>query len=246
MAFSAAPRRAGRRDLSLTGAELDRASRIHPGFRPDGWTLDQTARTLLVLTIPATDPAEYRRALDGLFDDADLGELVALYQSLPLLPHPEAFVERAAEGIRSNMKAVFEAVALRNPYPADRLSEDAFNQLVLKCLFVESPLHLVVDVDRRVNSALARMLVDYAHERWAAGRPVSAELWRCVGPVADGTLLDDLRHVLVRGTQPERLAVALSCTSNSLTSALRSEFPDVFSKVDQDPPSWRGLATTPQ
>jgi hypothetical protein len=184
--------------------------------------------------------------LDGLFDDADLGELVALYQSLPLLPHPEAFVERAAEGIRSNMKAVFEAVALRNPYPADRLSEDAFNQLVLKCLFVESPLHLVVDVDRRVNSALARMLVDYAHERWAAGRPVSAELWRCVGPVADGTLLDDLRHVLVRGTQPERLAVALSCTSNSLTSALRSEFPDVFSKVDQDPPSWRGLATTPQ
>jgi hypothetical protein len=138
---------------------------------------------------------------------------------------------------------VFEAVALRNPYPADHLPEEEFNQLVLKCLFVESPLFLVHEVDRRVNPALARMLVDYAHERWSAGRPVSAELWRCVGPVADGALLDDLRRVLERGTDRARLAAARSCASNSQASALRSEFPEVFSRVDRDPPSWRDLAT---
>ena len=40
------------------------------------------------------------------------------------------------------------------------------------------------------------MLRDYAHERWAAGRPVAPELWRCVGPFAEGAALDDLARVL--------------------------------------------------
>ena len=60
-----------------------------------------------------------------------LGELVAIYQALPLLPFPEQYRARAAEGIRSNMNAVFEAMALRNPYPSDYLDEGAWNQLVL-------------------------------------------------------------------------------------------------------------------
>ena len=54
------------------------------------------------------------------------------------------------------------------------------------------------------------MLGDYAHERWAAGRPVSPELWRCVGPFASGALLDDLARVLDSGTPPERAAALAS------------------------------------
>ena len=65
--------------------------------------------------------------------------------------------------------------------------------MVLKALFVETTLAPIVGLDERANPELARILRDYAHERWAAGRPVSPELWRCVGPFAtDAAALDDL------------------------------------------------------
>jgi hypothetical protein len=58
------------------------------------------------------------------------------------------------------------------------------------------------------------MLCDYAHERWAARRAVSPELWRCVGPYATGAVLDDFRRLLAQGTDDERrAAVAALCES---------------------------------
>jgi hypothetical protein len=108
------------------------------------------------------------------------------------------------------MKAVFEAVAHRNPYPKEQLSEPAWNQMVLKALFVGSVLHPIQGLDERANPALMRMLCDYAHERWAAARPVSPELWRCVGRYADSAAIADLQRVLEAGTAPERQAAALA------------------------------------
>ncbi len=73
-------------------------------------------------------------------------------------------------------------MAHRNPYPSERFAENRWNHMVLKAIFVGSPLHPIQGLDARANPPLARMLCDYAHERWAAGRPVSPELLRCVGP----------------------------------------------------------------
>jgi len=64
--------------------------------------------------------------------------------------------------------------------------------MVLKALFVDSKLDPIIGLDQRSNPELARILCDYAHERWAASRPVTPELWRCVGPHATGEMLDDL------------------------------------------------------
>jgi hypothetical protein len=188
------------------------------------------------------DPVPFVRTLDRIFGDGDLGELVALYQALPLLPEPEAHRSRAAEGVRSNMQAVFEAVALRNPYPAEQLDEGAFNQLVLKCLFLGSPLHLVHGVDRRANGSLARMLCDYAHERWSAARPVSPELWRLVGRVASESELADLAKVLETGTERERLAVALACRDNPNAAELLSPHAGLVRRVTEEQLSWEKLA----
>lgn len=67
--------------------------------------------------------------------------------------------------------------------------------MVLKALFIDTTLHPIVGPDERANSKLATLLCDYAHERWAAGRAVTPELWRCVGPHATtDALLKDLHR----------------------------------------------------
>ncbi len=202
-------RKLGKAPLALDDAELAVAAAARPRWDPASWTIDQAARIRLLLAA-AADVDAFVGRLDQLCATADVDELVAFYRGLPLYPQPTRHRLRAAEGLRSNMLVVFEAVAHRNPYPAEQLSEDAWNQMVLKALFVGITLDPIVGLDERANARLARMLGDYAHERWAAGRPVSPELWRCVGPFAAGPLLADLARVLDSGTPPERAAAVLA------------------------------------
>ena len=209
LAISLAPRKTGKNDLGLRTEDLEDASAVRPGWNPRGWSVDQATRLALLLTPPASRN-DFARRLEQIFLTADVGELVTFYRSLPLLPEPERWVSRAAEGVRSNMKAVFEAVAHRNPFPREHFEEGIWNQMVLKALFVGSSLHEVVGLDERANPTLSTMLVDYAHERWAAARTVSPELWRCVGPFADEAALEDLQRVLETGTLSERQAAALA------------------------------------
>jgi hypothetical protein len=210
LGFSGALRRTGKAALRLRPEDLALADRLRPAWNPAGWTTDQAARIALVLAWPSSDAAAYVATLDKLFETADLGELVALYQALPVLPHQRAHVRRCAEGVRTNMTDVFKAVAHGNPYPSEHLDEAAWNQMVLKALFVGVTLHPVHGLDARANPRLARMLLDYARERWAARRDVSPELWRCVGPCADAAALAAMERVLREGGAGDRRAVALA------------------------------------
>ena len=246
LSFSTVGRKVGRGDLAPSKAELDAALAVHRGFQPTTWSRAQAARTLLLLALPAADAKAHLGVVDQLCEDADLGELVAIYQALPLLPFPEEYRARAAEGIRSNMNAVFEAVALRNPYPSEFLDEPAWNQLVLKCLFVGSPLYLVYGLDDRANPPLAKMLCDYAHERWAANRPVSPELWRCVGGFADGPMLADLERVLATGTEPERAGAALSARHNPNAEGVLAMHEAAVERALAEYPTWDAVAHAPR
>ena len=189
-AFSSVSRYLGKQKLELSTEELQAANELIVGFHPINWTLDQVGRTLLILSFPHEDEDRYVATLDKIFAAADVGELIALYQSLPLLPHPEKFKLRAAEGIRSNMTSVFNAVALHNPYPAKYLDDLAWNQIVLKALFVGSPLHPIYGLERRNNQQLSQMLIDYARERLAANRTVNPELWQLAAPFNSQAVAD--------------------------------------------------------
>lgn len=243
-AFSAVPRYTGKKDLELTQEDSSAAQAMRTGWSPGHWSVDQAARTLLVLALPHDNAEKYLRTLEQVFTTADEGELVALYQSLPLLPYPERHCARAAEGVRSNMTTVFNAVALRNPYPADYFDNIAWNQMVLKAIFVGSSLHLIMGLDRRANPELARMLTDYAHERWAAKRPVTPELWRPVGRFADAAIVADLEKVLIAPDSAQQEAAALACSECPLPQAqeLLARHPDLQSSINQGRLTWSSFS----
>lgn len=213
-AIALVPRRLGKGELILTRRDMEEAGAVRRGFDPTGLALDQAARMAL-LVASCRDPDSTGRTIEGLCRTADLGELIAVYRGLPLLPSPERLLARAAEGIRSSIKPVFEAVAHRNPFPAEIFDRDSWNQMVLKALFIGSELRPIQRLDERANPELAAILVDYAHERWAAGRPVNPELWRCVGPFADRRALADLRRILREGSAAERSAAALALSASN-------------------------------
>lgn len=213
LSFGMAGRKVGKHDLALNDQDLAHAEQARPGWNPQQWTLDQSARALLVLALPHESAEVFTETLDKVFAAADVGELVALYQMLPILPFQDAHIRRAAEGIRTNIRTVFCAVAHCNPYPKEQLDEVAWNQMVLKALFVDTILDPIVGIDERANEKLMTMLVDYAHERWSAHRTVSPELWRCVGPFADERALNDLERVMETGTTWEKQGATLALLS---------------------------------
>lgn len=243
-AFSSVPRHLGKQDLSLSEADLRLATEARRGWDPAGWSLDQAARALLVLTLPSDDAALYTSMLERIFQTADVGESVALHQALPLLPHPDRWVFRATEGIRSNMSSVFDAVALRNPFPSEQFDESQWNQMVLKAVFVGSPLHLIQGLDERANPRLARMMRDFAHERWAASRPVTPELWRIVGRYAGDEWIGDLEQVLLSGTAAEQqaAALALSESPSGRAGAILSNQPELSGGIARGEISWRHVS----
>jgi hypothetical protein len=158
----------------------------------------------------AGNGAAFASRFDGFCATAEINELIALCRGLPVYPGPALIEARAREAVRSGMKPVFEAVAHRNPYPRETFSEGAWNQMVVKAFFIGSTLWPIQGLDQRANPRLARMLVGLAQERWAAQRPVSGEVWRCVAPHADVEGIAALAHAWTMGNDKERLAIALA------------------------------------
>ncbi len=233
--FAAAPRQVGRDELPEPHPTAPISLR--------GWTRDQAARLLLLLARPRD--AGFQPALDRLFAAADLAELVCLYQALPWLPSPERHVARAAEGVRSNMLPVFEAIAIGNPYPERWFDDGSWNQMVLKALFVGAPLHGIEGLDRRANVSLARMLVDYARERRAAGRTVPGDLWRPVGPFASNQrTLDEVRHAFADPdtVRSQAAALALAASPHPEAKSLLSGRPEIAEAIHDGRLSWQSLA----
>ncbi len=131
------------------------------------------------------------------------------------------------------------------------MESDGFKSFVCR----QSPLYLIQGIDERANPELARMLVDYAHERWAAGRDVSPELWRCVGRFANSEMLADLERVLTesqlktdangkgRKKLLERTAAALACAECPLPQAqnILAKYPELQSDIQSGRLTWKNV-----
>jgi hypothetical protein len=220
-AFGPISRRLGKAELALDQADLAVARETCAGWQPVGLTVEQAARILLLLDIAKTQ-GQIAGRLKDLAATADLGELIAIYKGLPLYPEPASLVSLAIEGLRTSVRAVFEAVAQNNPFPAEHFPQSSWNQMVLKALFIESALHPIAGLDKRWNIELARMLIDYANERRAADRPVTPELWRGVGQFGDTIAIAELVRVLDVGDPISQKAAALALCESGHPAASRA------------------------
>lgn len=182
---------------------------LYPSFTKSSWDMQQLCRSLLMIYIPTHQNEE---VLKKLAEMADIKELVCLYKGLFFLENAQDFVLLVQEGIRTNMVAVFDAIALVNPFAAEYLPADAWNQLVLKAVFMGRPLYRIVDLDLRKNEKLALIVHDYIHERWSAGRLVSPEIWRLVAGYVNQDIVSDLLSSINSGD---------SLTQQAATKALK-------------------------
>ena len=240
LTFSSASRFIRKKDLQLSQKQIAEAGELRTGFQPEYWSLLQFVRIYMLLMLPEKYPENYESILNRLYETADIEEQVALYRALPLLPYPEMLAKRAKEGIRTNITDVFDAIALDNPYPADFLQQRAWNQMVLKAVFMQRPLYRIYGSDTRANSELAEMLIDFAHERWAANRKVLPELWRFIGAYINKAYLTDIEKVINEGDPLERKAGLLACANNHLSEAnqLLEANPDIKREIENGRLNW--------
>jgi hypothetical protein len=184
-ALGMAPRKLGKADLAPSGAELQAAQALRHGLDPTEWSVDQTARIALTLAFYQGDEVGFVQQVAMLVDTSEINELLAIFRGFALFPQPEALESKAREAIRSTMRPVYEAMAHRNPYPSEFFDEAAWNQMIVKAFFLDSSIWQIQGVNERYNADLSVILILLVQERWAAGRFIAPEIWRCAVPYAN-------------------------------------------------------------
>ncbi|SMC63638.1 EboA domain-containing protein [Pedobacter africanus] len=180
LCFAHLPRIASRELVMSTDDENTAISALLPGFTITDWTSDKLCRIWLLMQLPSDNRETYVKKINSLFSAAEMNEQVALYSALPLYLYPEEWISRCEEGIRSNIGTVLEAIMYHNPYPARFLSQQAWNQLVLKAFFTEKDVKQIVGLNERLNESLTATLQDYVQERLAAQRSVAPEIYQLI------------------------------------------------------------------
>ncbi|NIJ45527.1 hypothetical protein FHR24_001995 [Wenyingzhuangia heitensis] len=166
---------------------------IYPGFTLSNWNKQELARVQLMMSLPIS---VNKSIILSFFETAEIKEQVALYKGLYLLENAQEFTHQYTEGIRTNIADVFDAIAFGNPFAKAYLSEAEWNQLILKCFFMDRNISKVQGLDDGKNKDLATMLQEFVKERWAAGRQIPIEAWRMI----EGYLREDVKELILKRT----------------------------------------------
>ena len=203
----------------------------------------QIARIYLLIRVIESDKAYFSMKVANLIQVADTGELETFLKFLILLPNAGDYNQVGVEALRTNIGIIFDAIALKNPYPAIYFNDQQWNQMYLKAAFMQRNLEEIVDVEKRANSDLVRIISDYAHERWAASRDIDPMFWRPVTGFLEGVLLQDMDHLFKSKDKIENLAAALCCYYSNQPEAIKllDKYPDLKEKVANKAVTWENL-----
>ncbi len=239
LVFSQASRYFKKLPVHLTKYQKKQASDLVSGFDPAHWDLLQTARSFLLLQFPQ-EKEKWITTVHQLFETGDIHEQQTLYSALPIMPFSEDLLPRAIDGCRTNMTAIFDAISLNNPFPSKYFPEANWNQMVLKAVFMQRPLFRIQGLEERRNLPLANIASDFAHERWAAGRPVMAEIWRLVVPFLNDKFMADLKQAIASEDLLQIKAAVLTCSESDFASAkvLANSYLEVKKEIEAGTVSW--------
>jgi hypothetical protein len=157
----------------MAGRKVGRAP-LDPGDDADdvhAWTIDDAARTLLLVALGVRAGDE----LADLYRFGDAAERRGLLRALPYLPDTDGTMAIVDDAIRTNDTRLVAAAL--GPYATSHLDDAAYDQAVLKCVFIGVPIAPLDGLPARATAETARMLAAFVHERVAAGRDVPAEVW---------------------------------------------------------------------
>ncbi len=206
-------------------------------------TMLQVSRIYFLAEVLSQDIEFYSPKVANIIQVADTGELETFLKYLVLLPNPEAYKQTAVEALRTNIATIFDAISLNNPYPAEYFNDQQWNQMFLKAAFMERDLSQIASIDERANEDLARIISDYAHERWAAGRKIDPLFWRPVSKFLNEQLLGDMKTLLNSDDVVENLAGALCCyySENEKALALLNGKPELKHKIADGHTTWNTI-----
>ncbi|NQY07972.1 MAG: EboA domain-containing protein [Flavobacteriales bacterium] len=237
LAFGLVHRKINKNIAVLDSSDLTSLKEVFPEFGEMTWSSDQICRLAFMLTVPKK---ENKKLFVNMLNAGDVNEQIALYKAIYFLENANDFILEVVNGIRTNITSVFDSIALENPFPTQNFTEEAWNQMVLKAIFMDRPIFKIPGLEERKNENLANTLQDYAHERWAAGRSVTPELWRLTSGFVDEKLLSDLQRVISNDISLAK-EVAIKVINESSFQPAR----DWLSKQNLQPSSksWAELGT---
>ncbi|GAB2961439.1 EboA domain-containing protein [Saccharothrix stipae] len=136
------------------------------------------ARLLVTYVDTSEDAAE---GLTALYRHGTSAERLGVLRGLAEIGGrvPQTGVDLVKDALRSNETGL--VAAAMGAFAAQHLDEHTWRHGVLKCLFMNIPLSVVSDLDRRADDELRRMVSAFADERRAAGRPVPADALDLLG-----------------------------------------------------------------
>lgn len=194
------------------------------------WSNADAARLILLMSAIEREPELAEDIILSYYKMGDESEHIALVQGLIFFAPGEYLTELALDVGRTNNLEVLAALTLDNPYPACSYSEQAFNQMVLKALFLGLAIERIEGIEQRANPDLARMCENYVVEREAAGRTVPGDIWLAIGPFASNTgrqqMIDYLDHENIAHRYYSTLALVQRLSQDPALTAILKQHLD--------------------
>lgn len=216
LAFGLVGRKVPQKPAKLDSETLALFEAINPDFRSEPLYLDEYCRLLL---LQSARPENNKVLISTMLGSADRKELVTIFKSIQYLSNSADFKMEMIDGLRTNMVDVFDAISRYNSFPGRFFHQDAWNQMVLKAIFMERPLYKIQGLDENRNQKLTDTLHDFVHERWSAGRNVHPELWRLILGFENDHIVADMVNLSEKGSELDQLAVRKALFSSEHPAA---------------------------